>query len=55
MCGRYSLKNSRRVKEIYNLDDVAYVRVASGYRSFKDINEFMVELKDILKNKEHDK
>ena len=40
------------VKELYNLDDVAYVRFASVYRSFKDINEFMVELKDILKNKE---
>ena len=40
------------VKELYNIDDVAYVRFASVYRSFKDINEFMVELKDILKNKE---
>ena len=43
------------VKELYNLDDVAYVRFASVYRSFKDVNEFMVELKDILKNKEHEK
>lgn len=40
------------VKELYNLDDVAYVRFASVYRSFKDVNEFMVELKDMLKNKE---
>ena len=40
------------VKELYNLDDVAYVRFASVYRSFKDVNEFMVELKDILKKKE---
>jgi len=31
---------------------VAYVRFASVYRSFKDVNEFMVELKDMLKNKE---
>ena len=43
------------VKELANLDDVAYVRFASVYRSFKDVNEFMVELKDILKNKEHEK
>ena len=40
------------VKELYNLDDVAYVRFASVYRSFKDVNEFMVELKDMLKNKD---
>ena len=40
------------VKELYNMDDVAYVRFASVYKSFKDVNEFMVELKDILKNKE---
>jgi transcriptional repressor NrdR len=40
------------VKELYHLDDVAYVRFASVYRSFKDVNEFMVELKDMLKNKE---
>ena len=39
------------VQELYQLDDVAYVRFASVYRSFKDVNEFMSELKDILKNK----
>jgi transcriptional repressor NrdR len=42
------------VQELYQLDDVAYVRFASVYRSFKDVNEFMVELKDILKHKEGD-
>ena len=40
------------ISEIYNLDDVAYVRFASVYRSFKDVNEFMVELKEVLKSKE---
>lgn len=35
----------RRLKEI---DPVAYVRFASVYRSFRDIQEFMDELKDIL-------
>ena len=40
------------VQELYQLDDIAYVRFASVYRSFKDVNEFMVELKDMLKHKE---
>ena len=43
------------ISEIYNLDDVAYVRFASVYRSFKDVNEFMVELKEVLKTKEGSK
>lgn len=36
------------------VDEVAYVRFASVYRQFKDINVFMHELKDLLKkaNKE---
>jgi transcriptional repressor NrdR len=40
------------ISEMYKLDDVAYVRFASVYRSFKDVNEFMVELKEVLKSKE---
>jgi transcriptional repressor NrdR len=43
------------ISEIYSLDDVAYVRFASVYRSFKDVNEFMVELKEVLKTKEGSK
>lgn len=31
-----------------HLDEVAYVRFASVYRQFKDLNEFMNELKDLL-------
>jgi transcriptional repressor NrdR len=31
------------------IDEVAYVRFASVYRHFKDINQFMRELKDLLK------
>lgn len=30
------------------LDEVAYVRFASVYRQFKDVNEFMHELKSLL-------
>jgi transcriptional repressor NrdR len=37
---------------LHGLDEVAYVRFASVYRSFRDINEFMSELKDILSSKE---
>ena len=36
---------------LQKLDEVAYVRFASVYRSFRDINEFMTELKDILSSK----
>lgn len=39
------------VKELYLLDDVAYVRFASVYRDFKDVNQFMSELSSILKEK----
>ncbi len=34
-----------------NLDEVAYVRFASVYRQFKDINTFMEELNKLLKEK----
>lgn len=33
---------------LHDLDEVAYVRFASVYRSFKDISEFMKELQDLL-------
>ncbi len=36
------------MKELKKLDEVAYVRFASVYREFRDINEFMSELKDLL-------
>ncbi|MED3549276.1 transcriptional regulator NrdR [Cytobacillus praedii] len=32
-----------------NIDDVAYVRFASVYRQFKDINVFIEELKELIK------
>ncbi len=37
------------MRDLQGLDQVAYVRFASVYRSFKDINEFMSELNDLLK------
>lgn len=36
------------MKELQKLDEVAYVRFASVYRSFKDIGEFMNELSELL-------
>lgn len=37
------------MKKLYELDDVAYVRFASVYRQFKDINQFMNEINKLLK------
>lgn len=36
------------MRKLAELDEVAYVRFASVYRQFKDINAFMDELKTIL-------
>lgn len=36
------------MRELHDTDPVAYVRFASVYRSFKDINEFMVELEELI-------
>ena len=35
--------------KLKDLDAVAYVRFASVYREFKDVNTFMDELKKVLK------
>jgi transcriptional repressor NrdR len=40
------------MNELKSLDKVAYVRFASVYLDFKDVQEFMSELKDLLKNRE---
>jgi len=40
------------INKLYEIDEVAYVRFASVYRSFKDVNQFMSELKELLKDKE---
>ena len=36
------------MEKLRSLDEVAYVRFASVYRQFKDLNEFMNELKGML-------
>ncbi len=39
------------IRRLQDLDDVAYVRFASVYRQFKDINAFMDEVKRLLSRK----
>ena len=36
--------------KLHDLDTVAYVRFASVYREFKDVNDFVSELKSLLSN-----
>jgi transcriptional repressor NrdR len=36
------------MRELHELDAVAYVRFASVYRSFRDVHEFMRELEDLI-------
>lgn len=42
------------MEELRRLDQVAYVRFASVYREFQDINSFMDELRAILEEKERE-
>jgi transcriptional repressor NrdR len=39
----------RVMQELRKIDEVAYVRFASVYRSFRDIDEFMTELESIAR------
>lgn len=38
------------MKALYEVDEVSYVRFASVYRQFKDINVFIQELEELLAN-----
>ena len=38
------------MEKLHEIDDVAYVRFASVYREFKDVNDFVSELKNLLSN-----
>jgi transcriptional repressor NrdR len=57
--GEKEIPSSRIGEEIMaalkDLDKVAYVRFASVYRQFKDINEFMDEVKTLFEHKEKSK
>ena len=39
------------IEELRRLDQVAYVRFASVYRRFEDVQEFVAELKDLLETR----
>jgi len=47
-----SMIGEKVMEHLKEMDEVAYVRFASVYRSFKDINEFMAELKELLDDKD---
>ena len=50
-----SMVGEKVMKELQSLDGVAYVRFASVYRQFRDVGEFLEELKDFLgTNKEEE-
>jgi transcriptional repressor NrdR len=36
------------MSKLHELNDIAYVRFASVYREFKDVNDFVDELKKLL-------
>lgn len=42
----------RVMEKLRDLDDVSYVRFASVYREFKDVDTFMKELNELAKEKE---
>ena len=43
------------MERLKKVDEVAYVRYASVYRSFKDLSSFMSELKQMMKSDKQDK
>jgi transcriptional repressor NrdR len=49
---RSSEIGEKLMEELHSLDGVAYVRFASVYRQFKDIQEFMDGIKDFLGNRQ---
>jgi len=46
-----SLIGEQIMNGLKEIDEVAYVRFASVYRQFKDIKEFMQEIKDVVYNR----
>ena len=46
-----SIVGEKIMEKLHGLDDVAYVRFASVYREFKDVNDFVSELKSLLSDR----
>ena len=49
------LIGERVMERLRDLDKVAYVRFASVYRQFEDVQEFMTELRDLLETRKEDR
>jgi transcriptional repressor NrdR len=49
-----SVVGEKVMKELQDLDGVAYVRFASVYREFRDVTDFLEELKDFLSVKKEE-
>jgi transcriptional repressor NrdR len=49
-----SFIGSAVMNELHKTDQVAYVRFASVYRSFKDIDEFMHELEELVRKRKEE-
>jgi len=49
-----SFVGSAVMNELHGIDQVAYVRFASVYRSFKDIGEFMRELEELIQRRKEE-
>jgi transcriptional repressor NrdR len=47
-----SVIGEKIMAKLHELDDVAYVRFASVYREFKDVNDFVAELKRLLNHQQ---
>jgi transcriptional repressor NrdR len=39
------------MESLKNIDEISYVRFASVYRQFKDVNTFMEEIKRLIESK----
>lgn len=39
------------IKQLFETDEIAYIRFASVYRQFKDIQKFMEELNELVRSK----
>ena len=50
-----SVIGEKIMHKLHELDPVAYVRFASVYREFKDVNDFVSELKNLLSAEKADK
>jgi len=50
-----SVIGEKIMQELHALDEVAYVRFASVYRSFKDLTDFISEVKELLGTREKEK